>query len=215
MARETDFFVLYKILGLNANCNLDDFKRAYRRRVAVLHPDRRTNSQNSAVSAERLQQLMALYTTAMEFHREHGRLPGAARMRQPHLGNAIPASQRIPIGTSRPQSRQWLFLLAAAVAVWMLRPTSPPGPTTAPTTHAQADGYPDQSQSLPVPLLTRGMDSTSVRAREGAPDSISPGERWEYGSSWIRFDNGKVTDWYSSPLHPLNATTAHRLRTPD
>src|SRR6185312_12423263 len=77
LARETDFLDLYKILGLQPGCGLDEFKHAYRRRVSVLHPDRRDNDTHHVVAAERLQRLTALYGMAMEFHREHGRLPGA------------------------------------------------------------------------------------------------------------------------------------------
>lgn len=230
MARETDFFVLYKILGLNADCDLDEFKRAYRRRIAVLHPDRRTSSENKAIAAERLRQLMALYATAMEFHRQHGRLPGATRVRHPHRANAIPSRQRTPLGVTRPgpgpgaragprprlQLRpqpwpwQWLLLLAAAVAIWMLRPMSHPGRTTAPSADARTDRHLNQSRILPAPLLALGMDSMTVRAREGNPDNITRDERWMYGSSWIRFENGKVTDWYSSPRHPLDSAPVRR-----
>jgi hypothetical protein len=44
----------------------------------------------------------------------------------------------------------------------------------------------------------------------GEPDSVH-GNRWEYGPSWVRFEDGRVSDWYSSPLRELGATT----RTPD
>ena len=81
MARDTDFLVLYRILGLNHDCGLDDLKRAYRRRVSVLHPDRRTDQANQSIAAERLQQLSTLYNAAIEFHRQHGRLPGSQTAR--------------------------------------------------------------------------------------------------------------------------------------
>ena len=44
MARDTDFLELYRNLGLNPDCGLIEFKQAYRRRLAVLHPDRQTAS---------------------------------------------------------------------------------------------------------------------------------------------------------------------------
>lgn len=49
------------------------------------------------------------------------------------------------------------------------------------------------------------MDSDTVRAIEGAPIMVN-GDRWDYGPSWIRFENGKVVDWYSSELQPLKAS---------
>jgi hypothetical protein len=56
---------------------LADFKQAYRRHVAAWHPDRRRGSRADALAAARLQRLTAQYSAAMEFHRRHGRLPGA------------------------------------------------------------------------------------------------------------------------------------------
>ena len=123
LAQATDFLDLYKILGLNPGCGMAEFKHAYRRRVAVLHPDRRSADQVSAIAAERLQQLTALYGAAMEFERRHGRLPGAPPVRRPpsegsasaaaHVAFAVPARRR--------RMRWWLIAPAAlACVVWML-----------------------------------------------------------------------------------------------
>lgn len=78
MADETDFLDLYGKLRLEPNCSLADFKQAYRRNVAAWHPDRRRGGRADALAAARLQRLTAQYSAAMEFHRRHGRLPGAA-----------------------------------------------------------------------------------------------------------------------------------------
>ena len=56
--------------------------------------------------------------------------------------------------------------------------------------------------------LELGMDPTSVIAIQGRPMRIE-GDRWEYGPSWLRFDEEGLVDWYSSPLHPLE--TPHRM----
>lgn len=77
VADETDFIDLYGKLRLEPNCSLADFKQAYRRHVAAWHPDRRRGSRADALAAARLQRLTAQYSAAMEFHRRHGRLPGA------------------------------------------------------------------------------------------------------------------------------------------
>jgi hypothetical protein len=77
VADETDFLDLYGKLRLEPNCSLADFKQAYRRNVAAWHPDRRRGSRADALAAARLQRLTAQYSAAMEFHRRHGRLPGA------------------------------------------------------------------------------------------------------------------------------------------
>lgn len=77
MADETDFIDLYGKLRLEPSCTLAEFKQAYRRHVAAWHPDRRRGSRADALAAARLQRLTAQYSAAMEFHRRHGRLPGA------------------------------------------------------------------------------------------------------------------------------------------
>jgi hypothetical protein len=78
VADETDFLDLYGKLRLEPSCTLAEFKQAYRRHVAAWHPDRRRGSRADALAAARLQRLTAQYSAAMEFHRRHGRLPGAA-----------------------------------------------------------------------------------------------------------------------------------------
>lgn len=78
VADETDFLDLYGKLRLQPDCSLADFKQAYRRHVSQWHPDRRSRGEHAdAVAARRLQRLMAQYAAAMEFHKRHGRLPGA------------------------------------------------------------------------------------------------------------------------------------------
>src|SRR3954467_14266745 len=78
VADETDFIDLYGKLRLQPDCTLAEFKQAYRRHVAAWHPDRRSTGRADVIAAARLQRLTAQYGAAMEFHRRHGRLPGAA-----------------------------------------------------------------------------------------------------------------------------------------
>ncbi|GGD55814.1 DnaJ domain-containing protein [Pseudoxanthomonas indica] len=77
MSDDTDFIALYKELGLSAQCDLAEFKRAYRKRVTQLHPDH----QGQDGDMPRLQRLNRMYDAALDFHREHARLPGAAPAR--------------------------------------------------------------------------------------------------------------------------------------
>src|SRR5690606_24278724 len=76
MAGNNDFLALYQELGLRADCTLEEFRHAYRKRVGALHPDRAGGAEDALQGLPRLN---ALYTRAMEFHRRHGRLPGAAQ----------------------------------------------------------------------------------------------------------------------------------------
>ncbi|HJU27243.1 MAG TPA: J domain-containing protein [Rhodanobacteraceae bacterium] len=76
MSSDTDFLLLYEELGLSpGRCSLDEFKRAYRRRVSSLHPDRHPGGDGEAPEAMR--RLTTLYSAAMAFERRFGRLPGA------------------------------------------------------------------------------------------------------------------------------------------
>lgn len=209
MARETDFLDLYKILGLQPGCGLDEFKHAYRRRVSVLHPDRRDNDTHHVVAAERLQRLTALYGMAMEFHREHGRLPGAplARSNTPMPATNSSQPARPTVGRQpRRRSGRWLLLPAAAAVIWLLWPgeqPSAPAPSMIGAAHPSTPPAPP-AKAVVNPPLGPGMDADAVRAIEGEPTLMVSDERWEYGPSWIRFEHGKVVDWYSSPLYPLS-----------
>lgn len=85
MSDDTDFIALYRELGLSAQCDLAEFKRAYRKRVTQLHPDH----QGQDGDMPRLQKLNRMYDAALDFHREHGRLPGAAPARTaPRMADA-------------------------------------------------------------------------------------------------------------------------------
>ncbi len=213
MARETDFLMLYRILDLNADCGLDEFKLAYRRRVAVLHPDRRPDGPTKTITAERLQHLTAMYSSALEFQRQHGRLPGAAQARTaaPEI-NILQAAAPSPAKPPERRSKRRLLLLpAAAAAVWLLWPAEEPStklPVLTDSALSRAGDRSDQAGAALPPLMV-GMHSAIVRAREGAPTMMIRNETWEFGPSWIRFENDKVVDWYSSPLHPLHAATTN------
>ncbi len=213
MARETDFVDLYKILGVQPDCELSEFKQAYRRRVLVLHPDRRGSNHGDMIASERLQRLTALYGAAMRFERQHGRLPGAPATRQADRPAARPGFAAPPqTKQARPHARRSRWLLAAvagAGAGWLWWSSNPPAPAPAPASAAtevsatQRKSEPS-GQALPLQLQL-GMNSTTVRKLEGEPVMIN-GSRWDYGPSWIRFENGQVVDWYSSELQPLKAS---------
>lgn len=213
MARETDFLDLYKELGLRPDCGLGELKQAYRRRVAVLHPDHPANVGNppgAPLAAARLQRLTSLYGAAMAFERQHGRLPGAAVVRPPSarlgpLGDGSRAYREMPAASPQ-RARRWrwwlLVVLIAGVGIWLLWDVEP---TSSPSTATQGQVAPADGSDAYAPvasMLKLGMSERAVRAIEGEPLMIS-GDRWEYGPSWIRFANDKVIDWYSSPLRPL------------
>lgn len=79
--------------------------------------------------------------------------------------------------------------------------------------------YPNQSISpRPAPPETPaviasihvGSTTGDVLSIEGRPIANGAG-RWDYGPSWIRIEDGRVVDWYSSPLRPLHVVDHEQL----
>lgn len=214
-----DFLDLYKELGLGRGAGLEEMKRAYRRRVSELHPDR---NESHVDPDSRLQQLTALYARAMQFHRHYGRLPGAPAPHHAAAPRATPESlrPRRPAPAPAPRSRRfrlrWLILPALVAIVWILLTPrdadvdSRPSPgTLAPAQAPTAEGPDDTAAALRrLRTLTLGMTVEEVAEIEGEPITRS-GSRWDYGASWIAFEEGKVSDWYSSPLQPLKRASKH------
>ena len=216
-----DFLDLYKELGLGRGAGLEEMKRAYRRRVSELHPDRNLSLGDTDT---RLQQLTALYARAMQFHRHHGRLPGAPTLHPAtHAPEKRPPQQPAPAPAARPRRfrLRWLILATLVVLGWILLaqqgsdvdPNASPAAiapgTLAPTRAPAAEDVDDAATVLRRSrMLTLGMTVEDVAEIEGEPITRSD-SRWDYGASWIAFEQGKVSDWYSSPLQPLKHATKH------
>jgi hypothetical protein len=218
LAHETDFLELYERLGLSQGCDLLELKQAYRRHVSALHPDRPGTSPPDALAAERLQRLIAQYGAAMEFQRLHGRLPGTAaraRFAMPAESPAAPRPRLAPV-TGLPRSRPVMLILLAVAVMGMLWWNLDPPPSPSPTMDGHADPAASQAADrAPAvgPALALGMSPESVREVEGEP-LIIHGDRWEYGPSWIRFEDDRVVEWHSSPLHALKAVRDPQPVTP-
>jgi hypothetical protein len=214
LANETDFLDLYRTLGVRPGCSLIELKQAYRRHVGRLHPDRMGGAPCDPAVAARLQRLTALYGTAMEFQREHGRLPGATlRVRFAVPEASIQATRTTPLPARRHATRRSGLIVLAITAViavlgWDVV-SSPPSSSVPPAGTTVGNGAPLGTRAE-QPALAVGMSSEQVRAIEGEPTGLH-GDRWDYGPSWIRFEDDQVVDWYSSPLRSLGAAG----RTPD
>lgn len=178
MGADTDFNALYRELGVTADCDIEQFRQAYRRLVGTLHPDHGGTDAGLA----RLQQLTQSYARAVEFHRLHRRLPGTARIEggRARLDAARDHSGHPPLVAGKPHHARYSVLVAlvAMLLLW-LHETNSAGP-----------------------LVIVGMEAAEVRAIQGEPSTVIE-PRWEYGSSWIEFRCDKVVDWYSAPGHPL------------
>ena len=217
MAGDTDFLAMFQELGLSSGCSLDEFKLAFRRRVAQLHPDR--TGGGTAGAEARLQRLTAMYGAALDFHRQHGRLPGYVMRVQ-----ASAAATHRPTGSSNTPpppptgQRRSVYVLVIAVATallawWLLDGTQDDAqPAEGSSARMAAEpSHVKQTSLVSVnapPRLLLGMDRRDALTIQGEPVSESE-DHWEYGPSWIAFKCGKVSDWYSSPLRPLHTYSPH------
>lgn len=132
---EVDFHSLYSELRVQPDCSLDDFKRAYRRRVAELHPDRHGDQAvRPDMPGMSLPDLTLRYSQAMQFFRAHGRLPGSppprVQVRTTHLArpprpHVAPATGESP-GFANVSQRSWLVLLVLLAIAAYLVFSSPP-----------------------------------------------------------------------------------------
>lgn len=214
MSRITDFVALYRRLGVRPGCSMDEFRQAYRRHVSLSHPDRTGDASIQRLSE--LQQLNAMYSAALDFHRQHGRLPGAVVPRQP-----APAMHRRTTDTDgtaeirSPRAHRWLvgISLCAGVAIlWSARP----GQVKVSSSEmdypsSSAPSHPTSPEVATV--IDIGSTTADVLSIEGRP-IVSGAGRWDYGPSWIRIEDGRVVDWYSSPLRPLHVLGHERSSSP-
>jgi len=170
LANETDFLELYRELGVSPGCCLLDFKRAYRRHVARLHPDRRGDGQPRV--GDQLQQLTAQYSAAMEFQRRHGRLPGAQAEEvrintpEPALRSTLP-----PLGPTREQKHGTskvtiLFALSVLAALFWCTDPLPFLPEVSHTPYI-AQSTAEIPETPAVSMLVLGMSIFPSNALRG------------------------------------------------
>ncbi|TAH46393.1 MAG: hypothetical protein EYC71_03935 [Gammaproteobacteria bacterium] len=211
MSRHVDLLRLYREFQLEPGASVDDLKRAYRRHVSLVHPDRLVAKDpiSQHLANERLQMLTTLYEAGMQFHRQHGRLPGAAAVRsEAHSESHTEARVSAPMDAPALRSshrRWWLLLMVAAVlcGYWLLSDQP----------EAELISAPVPVRAVPVAVkassaydgIRRGMPKTLVTEILGAPISMDK-DRWYYGPSWLRFEDGKLVEWYSSPLRRLKVS---------
>ena len=213
-ANPPDFALLYARLGLPPDCTLEQFKHACRQRIAELHPDRDRAPPGAAAPDLAISELLSLYAGAVRFHRRHGRLPGAqpaftrgATALQPQVPAHVPETASDADDVAPPSWRGWLLAAVAAALLLALLASldhGPPGGDALPATPVDpAEAMDDRVAVAAAQLqLELGMDQATVLAIQGEPMQYDDRD-WIYGPSWIRFEKGRVVDWYSSPLHRL------------
>ena len=222
MTDNTDFAALYRELGIDAASSLDDVRKAWRRRVARLHPDQGGGVEDTG----RLQELNRLYDAAVDFHARFGRLPGAAPAGAGAFSERSPAGARVdldvrePAGFGRIARRRvaasliLAVLVAAAltgIAVFAGRSDDSVGTGASSAPVAEANAGSGEHAPAPPPfaptVVAPGMDKANVRQILGEP--LEQHElHWSYGPSWVEFHCDRVIGWYSSPQQPLRVLDA-------
>ena len=115
---DAEFDQLYSQLRLTPACSPEELHRAFRRAVSEMHPDRIGAAADAGTQA-RLRELIRLHARATEFHRRHGRLPGA----NPGLGPGLAFAAVRAGGKARRRSalKRWLiFLPLLGFVAWQL-----------------------------------------------------------------------------------------------
>ncbi len=208
---EPDFTQLYSQLNLPPDCSLEEFKRAYRRRISELHPDRRGSMPAPSLETQNvLRELISLYAAAIRFNRRHGRLPGGTMHAATPPRPPVPLRQFPAARSPRPVARHGpaisillIALLLTLLLSWYWSVSTVPEEETALVSEYTG---PVTTVAIIRSQLEVGMDKDTVLAIQGEPVHKNDTE-WDYGPSWLRFEQGRLIDWYSSPLYRLKTTT--------
>ncbi|MET0808825.1 MAG: hypothetical protein ABWX93_08735 [Pseudoxanthomonas sp.] len=160
----------------------------------------------------------------------NGLRPAAPAQQRALIAREPPAPSPVaptPVAPRSLQMRHPALMLAAAIAAftafiaWKESKGGDPAPATVdvlptlvtePAARPAAPAYATSTQADDQPAIAPprhieiGMDAVTVRALQGDPMQ-SEGSEWIYGPSWIRFEDERVIDWYSSPLHQLKTKT--------
>ena len=188
-----------RLLGLRPGAGVDDLKSAWRRAVSDLHPDRRGDAGSPELAA-----VNAAFQRLQAFHRRFGRLPG-------HI-DPVGVSAPVAAKAARSRRHRWAVAITAmVVAIFVIWPQLEPPPASTPepdddTTSGTAFRAVDHASPASLGQRAERIDFGTPAAdveRLAGPPLFRSAERWEYGPSEVRFRNGLVSGWHSSPLRPL------------
>jgi hypothetical protein len=107
---KADFSLVYSQLDLRPDCSLEEFRSAYMRRIAELHPDRSGREPATVEAQATLRELVSTYVAVTRFHRRYGRMPGASPRvsgnhhapPSPHAGFSSPHAHNPMMTAMRP-----------------------------------------------------------------------------------------------------------------
>jgi hypothetical protein len=214
-----DFAKLYDQLGIQADCSLDEFKQACRRRIRAQHPDLAREGAAPDASQIPLVELLPLYVSALRFHRRHGRLPGAAPAQagaSPQLraaggmagGASIATAPRMassrfaapPQVTDAPRPRRslrapLLALLAVAIIVAAIGGTGQREEADKGDAGPRGEPLPAAGEEAGAPTAASSRARLALGMDAGTVRRIQGDPlqwndtTWVYGPSWLRFDD--------------------------
>ena len=125
----------------------------------------------------------------MQAARGPGQVPGARALAPPRPRRQAPRIRVLALP---------VLLVIAAIWRWFPDAGPPPG------AHQAAPATAARSQAPLRGHVQLGMDRDTVAGFLGEPVARDAADlRWVYGPSWLRFECGRLVDWYSSPLRPL------------
>lgn len=126
---EPDFSLLYSELDLPPDCSLEEFKRAYHRRIIELHPDHNQGDPRSPEAQAVLAALISTYVAVKRFHRRYGRMPGALTRSSPMdaagTDSQLPPRSGLPVpvpvaAKNAPVRTAWQLLILFLVVLVVL-----------------------------------------------------------------------------------------------
>jgi hypothetical protein len=208
-------------------------RSAYRKKVAIWHPDRLPDIEGIRESAEaKFKEVSGAYQAISSYYNETGMMPEVDLFEvrvDEYANDGVPPMEQVYDYESyepppRPKKRRrisitWLVMVVLTVffTVYLLSIQSWDERSAA-DLEAVLEQQRSSQPALPVePLLPREAVGEKVRntlrVRKGMSKDVvlqiqgepilMNGDTWDYGISKIYFRNELVSGWYSSPLDPL------------
>jgi DnaJ-like protein len=225
-----DYSRHYAILSISPNADWAALRVRYKRLIGKWHPDRfPADTSERALAEERSKQITIAYRTIERYYRDHGVLPPletlttadrTGTVAEPSAApegagqaatttDATGTTVRQPAGRATGRRRIFLALCAFVLGAYIVsrhadNQTSEGDIVTAGSGAAEApeSAPPERDASRGGGGITVGSTLGEVYAIQGIP-TLTQGDTWHYGKSFIRFEQGKAVSWVQHPDNPL------------
>lgn len=223
----TNYRCCYETMELQPGATWRDVRRSFKHLVQCWHPDKyEQDAEAKQVAEERLREINKAYLAFSEYYSQHGKMPLTAgsstadwQFQKTSGMDFVNTHEVNKQARSRPRNivgTKWLlvsliFGILVFGVIW-LRQT--PGPVMelsknkenslivkkAPRREVKVERGLPRDEKEPIRI---GSSAEEVLEIEGEP-LMKMERRWDYGPSFIEFRRGKVINWHSSVLRPLN-----------